>query len=394
MSPIKHGHGRLCRIFAVVIAGLVATGCDPQTESPANAADTTPPTATPTATPPEPGLPPAAAEAEPVAPAAPAQAPTAASDPPPDALDDTQLARLIDQTASHPDDPDLPAEFFGASDAVLHETPSQSIATLLRTAGPWLDTPAAHRRHVFALGRAAMMHGYSTRGLALLHRADDMGSAAAAAYLGKHAMDAQDYPAARAHFDRAAAAGFVSVSFAPRLAQLDQRAPVIPPFTPDQLTSDELRLLYAGDFDIIQAQWTQLSALKYIGELSRAVIDNAYVVGRTHPQILTDLDRTLSSRAQRALVSSPEAVNQAMNEGMDQMMAILGAMANERQSGGSPQDEAAAVMGALGEQAGVSLEALAEQDAVCLVQLYASHPDAFQIIYGNMQKYVAQIEAQ
>jgi TPR repeat protein len=123
--------------------------------------------------------------------------------------------RGIDLAAAHPDDPDRPADVPGATDADIEELTDEEVSLLLDPATIDSAVLSADPRHVFALGRVALLHNRHDLAFDLLLDAAQSGSVPARLYLAVYLDDDPDM--ARSLIQEAADMGF-----APAMAIIDE----------------------------------------------------------------------------------------------------------------------------------------------------------------------------
>ncbi len=201
------------------------------------------------------------------------------------------VAAIIDDYAGHPDDPQLPSGTVGASDDALAATNSREIAELLRDyvafARERSDTP----RFLFALGRAALFHGYERLGHELLSEAADKGSGGASAYLGLQAEADREYEIAREHLQTALARGFDATVVRETLAALADAG-----FDPGRFNRPDLiKALHEANFAALK-QDMKVSWL-YIGALHNTLWNDTILFLVDAPDILLELDPAVSAEA-------------------------------------------------------------------------------------------------
>ncbi len=94
-----------------------------------------------------------------------------------------ELARnMLDEIAAHPEDPDNPSYVQGVTDEELEMLDANDIEEMFELCLPFAEEHLDEPRYMFALGRAALLHGYEEADV-LLSEAADAGSAASYAYL-------------------------------------------------------------------------------------------------------------------------------------------------------------------------------------------------------------------
>lgn len=304
---------------------------------------------------------------------------------------DAAMAELIDALAGHPDDPHLPKSSLGASDEVLYATDPREIADLIQVALPFAEERASNPRFLFALGRAAIAHGYERRGKEMLMSASERGSVAALAYLGYLAEADGDRETATVSLSRAIESGFDSPDARETLAMLAGQAGA---GTDGQFSALEfnqpkwMQALHDGDPRPLEAEG--LIGQMYAGGLHNTLWASDILFLAEDPAILLELDANLSLALAKKLVSSPDAMQEGFDKGLDSFVGIFQGMAEARREGGGPAAELAAGMssGLEVRTPFAMVEAHAVQDARRLALLYNTDPTSFRRIYQGVRTYV------
>lgn len=302
------------------------------------------------------------------------------------------LPGMIDNLAGHPDDPQLPKGILGASDEVLRATEPREIADLLEIGVAFAKENPGTPRFLFALGRAALAHGYDRLGMELLGLAREYGSGAASAYLGLAAAEDGDNDRAIAYLNEAGRRSFQSKSVKAALASL-AGSPSPTKATPGGYSASKFNRP-----DIIQALYNKdVQALKRLGLDSAIYIatlhntlwaDNILFVTQS-PELLLELDATIATRISMQVMSSGAAVGQAADVTLGSVMKWFEATAQARRQGLSITEEVARSNAALAA-APARLEILrlqAVQDARRLALLYDGAPNDFRRVYAGIKAF-------
>jgi hypothetical protein len=324
---------------------------------------------------------------------------------------DAAMTQWIDSVGGHPDDPQLPPEVLGASDEVLAATNPVEVAELLQASREWVKSSAVQPRHVFALGRAAIVHGYHRLGTEYLAQAAQAGSPAAVAYEGYLALDAGRPDEAKGLLLQAEKLGFKSIGLTETLAAIDappgpaeiapdgSQPPAQPPVASKPFDANDfgnpqvIQAFHDADFKILDEH--KLSIFIYLTALNESLIASVYFVNDR--SIVTELDRTLGVKLGRAVITDSKFVGDATKAGMTSALDLLMGVVDTRRAGGSVMDE----LNELNRRAANNpvlqrelLEKTAEQDGVVLATLYDTNREAFRKIYGNMKKYVNEMKVE
>ena len=302
---------------------------------------------------------------------------------------DTALAEMIDALAGHPDDPQLPKSALGASDEVLLATDPREIADLLQVALPFAQDRAKSPRFLFALGRAALAHGYDQRGKELLVAASERGSAAASAYLGYVAEADEDYSQAANYLRQAIDAGFNSQIARETLGLLPSGGAQTARFSLHGFNRPGLiEALYNGDVQVVESEG--LMGAKYVGGIHATLWQSDILFLAEDPAILLELDPHFGLTLGLKMASSSETMEQTVELGFKSMFGPLMAMAEARNKGGGVTDELSAMMTTASKtiEPFALVELQAVQDARRLAILYNTNSEAFRKIYSGMRTFV------
>ncbi len=318
---------------------------------------------------------------------------------------DAMNEEWIDIVAGHPDDPDLPQKRLGASDEVLAATDPQSIAELIRETRSFAERRIDEPRFLFALGRAALFHGYTTHAKRMLSTAANYGSAPAMAYLADPLLTEDDHHASKL-LQRSVTLGFqpaaewlseieepeAVASGQPTHGFAPSQAPTMSgPFNFSQFNQPGLlKALYTGDLGEIDKE--KLKDALYISNLNESAFnDETIMFYSSNPKrLLTEVDPTTGTKIAQKLMSSGDLMNQAASVGMKSAFAPLMAIAQARKSGGSISDELAAASYASANNPMVELEKIkyqANQDGRKLLLAFDDHPETVLKIYAGIRKY-------
>jgi len=317
-----------------------------------------------------------------------------------ESLSDEELANLIDDMAGHPDDPQLPNDTLGASDNVLSATDPREIAQLLKLAQPYAKANSNKPRFLFALGRAALMHGYDKLGVELLETAARNNSGAAYAYLGFLAENNDEVDQAIAHLRKALTLGFDSAAVHDSLSYLsdddleDEESPdLVEPtehFDPGEFNQPAIiSALYSQDTQRLKSEGG-MHVLLYISTIHNTLWQDNILFITESPELLLELDPTIATRASVRLQSSSDLIMESTQIGLGSLWEGFKAMANARQSGASITEEVAQ-FGAAASKAPAQLEIIkqqAVQDGRRLALLYDADPEEFRRIYAGIKQFV------
>ncbi|MCR9248581.1 MAG: hypothetical protein NXI31_26440 [bacterium] len=308
----------------------------------------------------------------------------AAQDPEPEANYQLELGPLIDSMAGHPEDPQLPEGQLGASDDVLLATSPMDIAELLRSGIDFARTEGRSPRFLFALGRAALAHGYASAAERLLTDAAAGGSLAATAHLGLLAESRQRFEVAGRLLQQAVDGGFAPPAIADALRRVRFAR-----FDPTAFRrSDFIGALHRGE-GLRELQG--LFGLTYIAEMATFLTSDQVLFLTEDPRLLLEIDPALPYYAAKRVLRSPQATREAMsNSPLAAMGDMLMTMAEKRRSGAGILEEATSAFTA-GAERMEPIELLkkrAAQDGRRLAILYGQNPAAFRQIAANMARVV------
>lgn len=308
----------------------------------------------------------------------------------------------LDETAAHPLDPQTPAGIRGKTDDELGQMPRQQIANLIARTLPYAESDAGQPRHMFALGRAALIHGDKEFAKELLEKASNKGSLAADAYLA-HLSDDLDEQAA--YLKRSLKGGFtpakswlnkVEAAIAREKVQVAVVTPPSPKIRFDANKYNRPDLIgsfYSSNTSHLNADL--LSNLTYASTIHGFLSDHSKVLFLAENRmIVTEVDPNLSYVISSKIMTSRRGMNQAVNAGLQSFLGPLIAIAQTRKQGGSIGDEVMASNKAIMQSPLVKLDVIkqqATQDAQRLVILYDSNPEAFRKVYRGLKKFVTEI---
>lgn len=302
------------------------------------------------------------------------------------------LASRIDALAGHPDDPQLPAGALGASDEALRDTSSREIADLLQAGIPFAREQMQDPRLAFALGRAALAHGYARQGRELLRQAADAGSPGAPAYLGYDLLEEGERDAAADLLRRAIQRGFDSARARETLAELEAAGERKEVGSARFRASDFnrprwIQALYDGDTQVIEE--AGLVGLMYASSLQNTLWDLYMIWLSEDPAMFLELDAHLGYTLGLKLASSDPAMDQTVQLGAGTLLDSLGAMARARKEGAGMAGELGGMMSAGLERMEPTAvaSAQAEQDGRRLAILYRTDPRAFRRIYQGLREF-------
>ena len=308
---------------------------------------------------------------------------------------DASLAEMIDSLAGHPDDPQLPKAALGASDEVILATNSREIADLLQVALPFAQNRARSPRFLFALGRAAIAHGYERRGAELLGAASKRGSAAATAYLGYLAEADGKKDEAAAHLRQAIEKGFDSRLAKETLASLTQKSGAtstqedpVERFDPNAFNRpDFIQALHDGHLSALDD--AGYIGVNYVAGIQSTLSDTGVLFLVDDPMVLLEVDPALQFHLGMKLVSSVGSMQDMTSKGMESLFGPLLAMAEARKSGKSIAGElsAATTASMKPKQEMLINEEYATQDGRRLAILYSTNPAAFRKVYAGMRAF-------
>jgi hypothetical protein len=198
---------------------------------------------------------------------------------------------MIDEYAGHPEDPQLPAGTVGASDEALMATSSREIADLLNVGIAFARENVGMPRYLFALGRAALFHGYERLASELLAEAASHGSGAASAYLGFQASAEGDFAAARGHLEKALERGFETPDVSATLTALTDAT-----FDPIRFNRPDLiKALHQEDLVTLHKD-AAVSRL-YVGTLHNTLWSDNILFIVDDASIFLELDPSVSVKA-------------------------------------------------------------------------------------------------
>lgn len=333
----------------------------------------------------------------------------------------TARQRALDaivELAADPEDPDNPPGVSGVTDEALSAVDPEKVAAVVERGLPYAKALRDEPRFLFALGRAALVHGDRAAAKEMLDAAASAGSMAAQAY-GALLLD--DVGEVRRRLASASTAGFApaaawleeleaesdtgakeSANRMPVQAPTAPQVPAAPP-TPERSApatagQDEIGKFNRPDF--IQAFRDQafdaldrspLESMSYLIELQSTLADSQVLFLVQNPRIRLEVDPQLATLAGRKLMTSHQTVAETVGFGIEALFAPFMQLGQARQGGGSLLDEVVAMnRGAVGTRL-AALELLkqqAVQDAQRLALMYDDDPDFFRRVYSGMRSYV------
>lgn len=315
------------------------------------------------------------------------------------ALAESELEELalqaIDELAAHPDDPQNPAGLPGVTDEKLAELPVEDVQELMELALPYAEQNADQPRYLFALGRAAWIHGDNDFARELLLKASELGSPAADAYLARMSEDAAETDT----FLQKAVEGGFSPARAWQKEVQAARQPDFSAFSWPEL----IQSFYEGTSSGFAQE--PLLPLGYVMSISSEISNQGVLFFLENPRnFVQELDPNLTFHAEKQLMTNSKAMGDAMNAGMDLFKRVVTGMADVRRNGGTVQEELQAVNKAFygvdqnqeANKQGARYVTLVEvkqwgtQDARMLALLYNEHPEQFRKIYQGMRRFVKQ----
>lgn len=325
---------------------------------------------------------------------------------------DRDLAlRYLEDMAAHPDDPQNPPGVEGVSDEELASVPYEEIEELFAMSYQYAYEEPIEARHIFALGRAAYLHDDEEFALELLKDASEKGSAAAYAYLAMLTDDSESQTMKK-YLQKSVRGGFAAAK--PWLAEVEdiiseqaqaQAQSLPPPPIHRQKTSSSIDYSYFNQPNLIKAFYNQnagglgvseLEMLTYINSVQELFMDQSSVLFITsNPGILREPDPNLGVAVTQKMVSS-NAMGQAMDMGMQNMMNLLEALAGAHRNNSSPMQGAQDMINSqINTKSStmnlVALKNQATQDARLLVVSYDSNPEFLRRVYQGMRKYVYEL---
>ncbi len=331
--------------------------------------------------------------------------------------------KAMDEIA-HPNDPQNPKGVKGISDEELAEIPVEEIAELIKITLPYAEQNSQEPRYLFALGRAAWIHGDEEFGAELLLKAAKLGSPAANAYLA-HTTD--DVEKKANHLHQAAQGGFeparewlneLKLAYEEEQESADdEQQTVAVRHTPKKIhwPMDFTQFAQPQYMEAFHSGNTQQYAsgtvdavflMSYISKVSDTLNDQGVLFLLERPkEFLRELDPTLSFEAGKKVSTDPAAMDQMSGAGLKMMLGMLVAGGQARSQGASIGGEMAAMNKAfLGEDDEgqgdkgksisrtniIEIKESALKDARTLAFLFEERPEDFRKIYQGMVKFVRE----
>lgn len=319
-----------------------------------------------------------------------------------DAENKALALRYLEDTAAHPEDPENPTSVSGASDEELANMEFEQVQELFELTLKYAEAETDQPRYLFALGRAAYLHGDEEYAKELLEKAESRGSAAAAAYLAK-TMDDSDLSEMASQLKKA-----VNGGFEPAKSWLAEIETMIAEQQEAIRREEEAKRLAAFDFnrfnrpDLIKGFYnsdlkgvstTPFQTLAYVSSVQKFLMDQSAVLFITDDRmILAEPDPNLATIISRKAMSNSEVYNDGMDASIKSSpLAMVFEMMRARGSGASVGAEVQAGMRIATHNPMTDVEMIknqATQDARILVTYYESNPEAFRKVYSGIKNYV------
>lgn len=301
---------------------------------------------------------------------------------------DEDIAYLIDETAGHPDDPTLPRDRLGASDEVMAALDPLTIKALLQDPdiAAFLERHSAEHRFTFAMGRMALVAGYSWRARQWLEQSARAGSGAAYAYLADPELT-PDSGKAETLLKQALELGFNPArAWLAEMQGTDSDELADKPFDFSMFSKPDLvRAFYNNT--AIEGNISELQISSYLLSFLESVSDQSNLFLLENPRAFyLELDPTLQLMASTRVATSAQVVGQATDVGLQQFMGMLQGM----QNGKSISEMVANTnRGAINPTLAIQEYRLAgEFDGKRLALMYQSYPEEFRRIYAGIRKVV------
>ncbi len=331
----------------------------------------------------------------------------------PKGLEQSVLA-AVDEMAAHPNDPQNQLNLIGVSDEEITDIPTPEIAKLIENTVDVAEQNS-NPRYLFALGRAAWIHGDDEYAAELLEIAANRGSVAAEAYLGRITDDLNE---SVERFKVAVKGGFTPA--AAWLQEAEQLLVQEKALQQQQLSTSQVVSTGVPDFssftlpevvkDFYGGKTTQyrsdpLMIMTYVSGINETLSDQGMLFMLNNPKLLMrEVDPTLGTEVGRKLATNPQLVQKTASVGLQNLWGALQSMAKVRQSGGSVSQEVAAMNQALMGKNGYSknskgatyitiqeMKQIGAKDGRILALLVDENPDAFRKIYRNMISFVRSL---
>lgn len=204
------------------------------------------------------------------------------------------ISAYIDEYAGHPNDPDYPSGYIGPTDEVIEQTNAREILDLINSGLDFAKEEVSNEpRFLFALGRAAYLHGYREEAKEWLMEAAENGSAPAYAYLGFILYEDENIDLASDYLKRAIAGGFSNevVQEVYRACNFDARSEGFE-------RHSVVNALYMGNFSILNSEEL---IYNYILKIHGSLWEYDILWVAESPEILLELDPRLSLKTQNIL---------------------------------------------------------------------------------------------
>ncbi|MEM7262571.1 MAG: hypothetical protein AAF488_11320 [Planctomycetota bacterium] len=332
---------------------------------------------------------------------------------------DEEIEAAIDRVAGHPDDPALPFGTLGSSDEVLRSIPSVDIQEFLED--PYVVDFVNRRRDeprfTFAIGRAAMFHGYLTHARRHLEEAAERGSGPAAAYLADPAFTPDPTEAERL-LEKALALGFE-----PAASLLEElRAEAAAEDAVEDIAADSLPAPHKLEFDLEVFQRSDLigalhrgdvaaldqfgvrNTVIYLSSMQKALVDPSVLIHldpAVAPTYRRLLDPTLSSKLAMLAYSDSQLIDDQMKITTETLGNFMKAYAKIGK-GPAPRGAKDGGFAALMKESAGSYAALVEPaanyeafvaqaayDAFTLALMTSGSPEDVKRVVDGMKAYVA-----
>lgn len=314
-----------------------------------------------------------------------------------------ELLDLIDEFASHPEDPQKPTSIHGVTDEEIASLTEEEITSFIgkgvyEAAIDNIDQP----RFMFSLGRVAMLHGYHEEAQEWLKIAADNGSSAALNYLAHYAIDNNDIEHAVELLEESVKGGFSPSqqdlnSLNQQLAELEKEHQVNQ--TTQQIhqanyqtndfsvfASPELmKSLYNRDFEVLDQN--KIIAMNWVAKLANGMNAQRATARMMHPDPLRYfkmIDPKLSIEAEKRIYSiTMNNMDQILIQGVKWLEQITRS-ANQGGNAGM-----ALMQGSINLEAALhEVAANADFDAEALSMTHAQNPEFVETIYANLKDYV------
>lgn len=300
---------------------------------------------------------------------------------------------VLDLLAGHPDDPQLPKDTLGASDAVLAATNPNDVADILRNeqAIAFARSRSKEPRFLFSLGRAAVTHGYQRFGQSLLEEASGKGSAAATAYLGYLAEEAGDKEKAGRLIAKAIAAGFDSQAARQALSKIGTGTADLYDVRKFR-RAEFIKAFMARDFTLLKKNdWMSMA---YAAAIHETLWAGGDILFMTTPKVLLELDPEVGSQVRYKMGASASIVGQQVGTSLEVTVKAIASFFDALNGASDPISGFVNAKADSTREAGklqVMLQTIrfqGEADARRLAIGFEGNEDAFRKIYSGLQAYV------